>query len=173
METSRTMAHEAVLDEFLPATKMWKPRRERETIPPVTEVDPLKPLNELLRLELEALGRYTVFAARCRGLERPHLAEFFRRAASSCLAHAQKLADKITALGGKPEGNARIDLSECPEGNHAMLRAALATETEALSRYADLLPHTRRQPGLHEMILHIILEEQQDADDLKKMIEGK
>ena len=92
-------------------------------------------LNDDLAHEYQAVLMYTSYAALVSGIHRPMLKGFFEAEIPEELAHAQFLANKITALGGMPTTEpAPLDLER--EAT-AMLRQVLAAETETIERYVE------------------------------------
>ena len=59
-------------------------------------------LNQDLAHEYKAIIQYVTYAATVSGIHRGELKEFFLAEIQDELRHAQFLADKIAALGGKP-----------------------------------------------------------------------
>ena len=59
-------------------------------------------LNQDLAHEYQAIIQYVTYAATVSGIHRGELKEFFLAEIQDELRHAQFLADKIAALGGKP-----------------------------------------------------------------------
>jgi bacterioferritin len=92
-------------------------------------------LNTDLAHEYQAVVMYNSFAAMVSGIPRPMLKGFFEAELPEELAHAQFLADKITALGGTPTtAPSALDL---PGDATAMLRMVLEAETETIARYVE------------------------------------
>lgn len=90
-------------------------------------------LNKALSLELAAVIQYSQHSYLVTGHEREVFKEWFRDQAEEAQDHAEKLGDKIVALGGVPTVepgtiHQSVDLSE-------MLKQDLALEREALNVY--------------------------------------
>lgn len=101
----------------------------------VTKQDLIDGLNEDLAHEYQAVLMYTTYAAMSGGIHRPILKSFFEEEIPEELAHAQFLAQKITALGGTPTTEpAPISLSR---DNHDMLEHVLEAETQTIERYVE------------------------------------
>lgn len=106
-----------------------------ETTTAMTKDDLIEGLNQDLAHEYQAVLMYTTYAAMSSGIHRPILKTFFEDEIPEELAHAQFLADKITALGGTPTTEpAQISLSN---ENQAMLEHVLTAETETIERYVE------------------------------------
>lgn len=92
-------------------------------------------LNEDLAHEYQAVLMYNSFAAMVSGIHRPMLKDFFAGEVGEELAHAQFLADKITALGGRPTTEpAPVELTDSPD---EMLRMVLEAEKQTIARYVE------------------------------------
>ncbi len=90
-------------------------------------------LNQDLAAEFGAIIQYITYAARVTGPYRPQLASFFLAEVADEQLHAQFLANKIVALGGRPT----TVPEPVPEArtNREMLEAVLAAEVEAGKNY--------------------------------------
>jgi bacterioferritin len=103
---------------------------------PSTSIDDLiRGLNEDLRGEFQAVIMYRLYASMVQGPYRQELRSFFAAEIPEELAHAQILADKISALGGTPAAEpapVRV-VAEAKE----MLQAALQAEEGTLVRYLE------------------------------------
>lgn len=93
----------------------------------------VKNLNNDLADELAAVIQYTIYAAQVTGPYRPQLADFFLQEVPDEQGHAQFLANKIVALGGKPTTQPSPVVKA--EDNKAMLQAVLEAERRAVQAY--------------------------------------
>jgi len=101
----------------------------------VTKEDLVQGLNQDLAHEYQAILMYTSYAAMASGIHRPILKDFFEAEIPEELAHAQFLADKITALGGTPTTEPTpLSLAQ---DSQAMLEQVLRAETETIERYVE------------------------------------
>ena len=132
--------------------------------------DTLKALNDLYRQELTMIVRYLNYSIQVSGLDRLHLAGFFKANATDSMGHAEKIGAKIVALGGAPHGKVGEDLSLVPHGVEKMLEQSLRDEEAALSMYADAVPLAKKDLALREMLVHILKEEQGHVDELKLLL---
>jgi bacterioferritin len=138
---------------------------------PSTSIDDLiRGLNEDLRGEFQAVIMYRLYASMVQGPYRQELRSLFAAEIPEELAHAQILADKISALGGTPAAEpapVRV-VAEAKE----MLQAALQAEEETLKRYLE----RRRQAeeagefGLAVQFDDIIADETHHRDELRQML---
>src|SRR5215210_478670 len=90
-------------------------------------------LNQDLRGEFQAVIMYRLYASMVQGPYRQELRAFFANEIPEELAHAQILADKISALGGTPaaEPAAVAVVKDAKQ----MLQSALEAEEETIGRY--------------------------------------
>ena len=90
-------------------------------------------LNKDLEGEFQAIIMYRLYASMVQGPYRQELRTFFANEIPEELAHAQLLADKISALGGIP--SATPAPVKVVSDAKAMLEAALQAELETIERY--------------------------------------
>lgn len=127
-------------------------------------------LNTDLAHEYQAILMYNSYAAMVYGMHRPTLKQFFETELPEELAHAQLLADKITALGGTPTTEPTpIELASEPK---AMLQQVLQAETDTIERYV-----TRREQaeeasayGLVTDLDDIIRDETEHKEETEKLL---
>jgi bacterioferritin len=127
-------------------------------------------LNEDLRGEFQAVIMYRLYASMVQGPYRQELRQFFASEIPEELAHAQILADKVSALGGTPAASpAEVPVVSEPK---RMLEMALQAEEQTLGRYVE----RRRQAedvgeyGLATQIDDIIADETNHRDELRQML---
>lgn len=97
--------------------------------------DLIDKLNEDLAGEFGAIIQYLTYAARATGPYRPQLSQFFLAEVADEQLHAQYLANKIVALGGKPTTVPRA--VPLPETNRGMLEEVLKAERHATAGYTQ------------------------------------
>lgn len=110
------------------------------------------------------------YAARVYGMNRPTLKQFFETKLPEELAHAQLLADKITALGGtSTTSSAPLDLALEPK---AMLKQVLEAETETIERYVQRRDQaeTAGEYGLAIDLDDIIRDETEHKEEREKLV---
>lgn len=127
-------------------------------------------LNTDLQGEFQAIIMYRLYASMVQGPYRQELRTFFASEIPEELAHAQLLADKISALGGTPAATPLpVKVVADPK---AMLQAALEGEVETIGRYLE----RRRQaeaagePGLAVELDSLISDESRHRDELRQML---
>jgi len=132
--------------------------------------DLIRGLNEDLRGEFQAVIMYRLYASMVQGPYRQELRSFFASEIPEELAHAQILADKISALGGTPAAEP-APVKVVAEAKQ-MLEAALAAETVTIQRYLE----RRRQAeeaGEFRLAVQfddIIADETNHRDELRQML---
>jgi len=147
--------------------KSRKPTRNASKTPKQQLIDGL---NEDLRGEFQAVIMYRLFASMVQGPYRQELRTFFANEIPEELAHAQLLADKISALGGTPAAEAAsVTVVGDAKG---MLEVALKGEVDTLDRYI----RRRRQAeavgehGLATELDTVIADETTHRDELRQML---
>jgi len=125
-------------------------------------------LNEIVRHEWTGVVQYTQHSFLVQDLWREVYTPFFRKGAEESLHHARMVGDKIVALGGTPtverdEVRQSTDLRE-------MLRYDVEFERGAVRLYGEALALCQDDHPLRVMLENIILEEQQGAEHLEKVL---
>ena len=127
-------------------------------------------LNEDLRGEFQAVIMYRLFASMVQGPYRQELRSFFESEIPEELAHAQMLADKISALGGTPATEA-APVKIAKEAKE-MLQIALEAEIETLARYVKRRKEAEEmgEDGLAIHFDELIADETHHRDELRQML---
>jgi len=125
-------------------------------------------LNEILRWEWTGLSQYAHYSFVVGGVWREVYSGVFREDAEECFGHANKIASKIVALGGVPtiereKVRQTDDLREMLENSHQF-------ELEAVRMYGEALTMAEDDAPLRVLLEDIILEEQEGADQLAKLL---
>ncbi len=129
-------------------------------------------LNEDLAFEYSAIIQYITYSAIIGGLSRIELKEFFINEVNDELEHAKFLADKITALGGKPIINPKpFKLVENPK---EMIEELLKAEEETIERYKKHIELAQKynQVDIKVQLENIIVDESKHRDELKKILKN-
>jgi bacterioferritin len=127
-------------------------------------------LNEDLRGEFQAVIMYRLYASMVQGPYRQELRAFFANEIPEELAHAQILADKISALGGTPAAEpAPVPVEK---DARAMLQAALKAEKETIERYVKRRKQAEdaAEHGLAAQFDDIIADETNHRDELSQIL---
>jgi bacterioferritin len=130
----------------------------------------IEALNQDLSLEVQAITRYIVYAARVHGPYRPSISALFRTEVADELLHAQALADKVAALGGEPQ----ISLKEIEpaEDARAMLEVVLKAEEQAIAIYRKhlALADSAGDIALRVQYENMIGDETKHAEEMRQIL---
>jgi bacterioferritin len=127
-------------------------------------------LNQDLRGEFQAVIMYRLYASMVQGPYRQELRAFFANEIPEELAHAQILADKISAMGGVPAAEpAPVTVVQDAK---AMLETALKAEVETIARYVRRRSQAEdaQEFGLAAQFDDIISDETNHRDELRQML---
>lgn len=135
--------------------------------------DIIKLLNDSLATELVCVMRYKRHYFTAAGLDSPAIADEFLVHANEESAHADKIAQRIVQLGGKPDFNpdsltqrSHADYDESLELQD-MIRANLIAERVAIEAYSQSIKLIGDKDSTTRRILEEILaQEQEHADEL-------
>jgi bacterioferritin len=130
----------------------------------------LQGLNTDLQGEFQAIIMYRLYASMVQGPYRQELRAFFSAEIPEELAHAQILADKISALGGTPAAQpAKVTVVSEPK---QMLEAALEAEVGTIARYVQrrIDAEAAEEYGLVADLDQVIADETKHRDELRQML---
>jgi bacterioferritin len=136
--------------------------------------DIIKLLNDSLATELVCVLRYKRHHFTADGLASPKIAEEFLVHANEEAAHADRLAQRIVQLGGKPD----FSPDSLAERSHAsyddsadlkeMIRANLLAERVAIECYSQIITLIgAKDPTTRRLVEDILSDEQKHAEELK------
>lgn len=125
-------------------------------------------LNEIIKHEWTGVAQYAQAGFIVSGFWREVYQEMFMESATESFGHAQKIGDKIVALGGVPavERNPIHQSQDLEE----ILEAALKFESMAVKLYNEALKLAEGDRALEVLLEDILLEEQQGVDDISKLL---
>jgi bacterioferritin len=133
-------------------------------------------LNDALATELVCVLRYKMHAFMARGIHAEPVAREFREHAAQEQAHADRIADRITQLGGEPnfnpDGLASRSHSEYSEAGTLvdMIRENLIAERIAIDTYSEIIRFIGdKDPTTRRMLEEILSMEEGHADDLARL----
>lgn len=127
-------------------------------------------LNTDLAHEYQAILMYNSYAAMVYGMHRPTLKNFFETELPEELAHAQFLADKITALGGTPTTEpAPLELATEPKEMLEQVHEAEATTIERYVKRRDQA-EAANEYGLVTELDDIIRDETEHKEETEKLL---
>jgi bacterioferritin len=127
-------------------------------------------LNQDLSLEVQAICRYIVYAAAVHGPYRPAISALFRAEVSDELLHAHALADKVSALGGRPTITYK-DVEPASDAK-SMIEVVLKAEEEAVKIYRAHLKLAERMGdvALRVQYENMIGDETKHAEEMRQML---
>ena len=136
-------------------------------------------LNEALATELVCVLRYKRHYFMAKGIHsEPVKAEFLEHANEE-MAHADRIAKRITELGGEPDfsPNGLSDRShaEYVAGNtlNEMIKEDLIAERIAIESYREMIAYLGdADPTTQRMLKEILAMEEEHADDLASLMEN-
>lgn len=144
-------------------------RGDRETV--------IKVLNEALATELVCVLRYKRHHYAATGIHAQSVADEFLEHAREEQEHADKIAERITQLGGEPDFNpetlAKRSHSEYVEGKNLsdMIREDLIAERIAIESYSEIIRYLGDNDSTSRRVMEEILaNEEEHAEDLKTLI---
>ena len=134
--------------------------------------DLIEALNQDLAGEYQAVLMYTTYAATVTGPHRPVLRQFFLDEIPDELGHAQFLADKIAAYGGKPTVEPRpVPTTLDPK---EMLENVLAAEKQAIADYKVRAAQAEEigDKGLAAHLDTVVEDETTHYEETEKILRG-
>jgi bacterioferritin len=134
-------------------------------------------LNEALATELVCVLRYKFHYFMATGIHSAAVAAEFLEHAKEEQVHADKLAERIRQLGGKPQMHpaviAKASHSEYREGTSLadMIREDLVAERIAIETYREIVTYFGEQDPTSRLLMEQILTaEEKHADDLANLL---
>jgi bacterioferritin len=147
-------------------------RADRETV--------IKLLNEALATEIVCVLRYKRHYFMAMGIHAQPVIEEFLEHANEEQEHADKIADRITQLGGEPnfnpEGLLARSHSEYVEGETLidMIREDLVAERVAIESYSEMIRYLgENDPTTRRMLEKILAVEEEHADELADLLAAR
>jgi bacterioferritin len=138
----------------------------------------VKLLNEALATEIICTLRYKRHYYMAQGIHAEGVAAEFLEHAREEQAHADRIAERITQLGGapdfSPDGLASRSHAEYVEGNslEEMIREDLVAERIAIDSYREIIHYVGADdPTSRRLMEEILAKEEEHADDLAKLLE--
>jgi bacterioferritin len=135
-------------------------------------------LNEALATELVCVLRYKRHYFMAKGIHsEPVKAEFLEHAAQE-MVHADRLAERITQLGGAPDFSpdelSSRSHAEYIEADtlHAMIKENLVAERIAVESYREMIAYLAdNDPTTQRMLKEILAMEEEHAEDLASLLQ--
>jgi bacterioferritin len=142
---------------------------DRETV--------IRILNEALATEIVCVLRYKRHYFMAQGIHAQAVAQEFLEHANEEQGHADRIAERITQLGGapnfSPEGLATRSHSEYVEGDtlEDMIREDLVAERVAIESYSEIVRYLGdRDITSRRMMEEILANEEEHAEDLQNLL---
>ena len=137
----------------------------------LNEDDAVGLLNRILEQELAGVVRYTHYSLLVFGFNRIPIVEWLREQAAESLTHAQQAGEMITHLGAYPSLTIGPLLDTHRTDIGAILRESLASESQALALYKELLLVVEgKSVMLEEYARQMVQAEELHAGDVDKML---
>jgi bacterioferritin len=137
-------------------------------------------LNTSLATELVCVLRYRRHHFMASGIHAQAVAAEFLAHAIEEQAHADRIAQRITQLGGEPdfnpEGLASRSHSEYVEGGslEEMIREDLVAERVAIESYGEIIRYLGdNDPTTRRMLVEILAVEEEHAEDLQALLQKR
>jgi bacterioferritin len=134
-------------------------------------------LNEALATELVCTLRYRFHYFMATGIHSQAVKQEFKEHAGEEQEHAERIAERIKQLGGKPEMNpdllTSLSHSEYKEGTSLadMIREDLIAERIAIESYREMVSFFgEHDPTTRTMLEEILAKEEEHADDLTDLL---
>jgi bacterioferritin len=144
---------------------------DRETV--------VKLLNEALATEIICTLRYKRHYFMAKGIHAESVAAEFQEHAAEEQEHADRIAERITQLGGapdfSPEGLATRSHAEYVEGGslEEMIKEDLVAERIAIDSYREMVEYLgSKDVTTRRLMEEILAKEEEHADDLASLLEG-
>ena len=139
----------------------------------------IKLLNEALATELVCVLRYKRHYFMAKGIHSESVKPEFLAHAKEEMAHADRIAKRITELGGEPnfspDGLSSRSHAEYMPGDSlmSMIKEDLIAERIAIESYRELVAYLgNNDPTTQRMIKEILAMEEEHADDMASLLEG-
>ncbi len=139
----------------------------------------IKLLNEALATELVCVLRYRRHYFMAKGIHSESVKPEFLQHAKEEMAHADRIAKRITELGGEPDfspdGLSSRSHAEYMPGDSliSMIKEDLIAERIAIESYREFVAYLgNNDPTTQRMIKEILAIEEEHADDMASLLEG-
>jgi len=139
----------------------------------------IKVLNDALATEIVCVFRYKFHYYEAAGLQSKAVAEEFKEHAANEQTHVDKLAERISQLGGKPDFTpdslTRRSFTEYKESESLldMIREDLVAERIVIDGYSEIIRWIGdSDPSTRRMIEGILADEEEHAHDLQNLLKG-
>jgi bacterioferritin len=139
----------------------------------------IKLLNEALATELVCVLRYKRHYFMAKGIHAESIKSEFLQHAKEEMTHADRIAKRITELGGEPDFSpdslsSRSHAEYIPgDSLVSMIKENLIAERIAIESYREMVTFlANNDPTTQRMIKEILAMEEEHADDMASLLEG-
>lgn len=137
-------------------------------------------LNQVVATEIVCYLRYTQNAIVATGIDQAQVAAEFAEHAAAERLHAERVAERISQLGGQPDlgpealKRSHTDYAPIAAGDlTGMLRENLVAERIVISSYQEIIRWlSDADPTTRRLMESILAEEEEHADDLLGLLGG-
>ena len=136
-------------------------------------------LNEALATELVCVARYQFHYFMATGIHSRAVKNEFKEHAAEEQEHANRIAERIKQLGGKPQMNpaaiTALSHSEYKEGTSLtdMIREDLIAERIAIETYREIIRYFGdKDPTSRVMLEEILAKEEEHADEMADLLQA-
>lgn len=155
-----------------PARSYQDAEHARDEQLPVDKQELLDNLNYDLAGEYQAVLMYTQYSAKLTGPYREPLRAVFQAEIKDELGHAQFLADKVAALGGKPTAAPRpVPNAEQPR---EMVERILEAEKQTIAAYKQRIDEADAfgDTGLRVELENLVADETRHKEEMERLLAG-
>jgi bacterioferritin len=139
----------------------------------INKEDILKRLNEILEREYAGVVRYSHYSLMVFGYNRIPIVGWFREQAKESLAHAERIGEMITTLGGHPSLKISKLLETHKHSIQEILIESLEHEREQLVGLNSLLREVEgKNVWLEEFTRLMIVDEETHCSEVEKMLKN-
>ena len=144
---------------------------------PIDAAQSVAVLNQALATEIVCVLRYQFHYFMATGIHSQSVKQEFKEHASDEQEHAERIAERIKQLGGKPEMNpdvlTSLSHSEYKEGSSLadMIREDLVAERIAIETYREIIQYFgEKDPTTRTLMERILAKEEEHADDMADLL---
>jgi bacterioferritin len=180
--TTKTSVNSAVLSDIESLRKRARKNIEEGAVTTgygADQKEVIRLLNEALATELVCVLRYKRHYFMAKGINSDSVKAEFQAHATEEMGHADRLAKRITELGGEPnfspDGLSERSHAEYVEGDtlESMIKENLIAERIAIESYREMVIYlAEHDPTTQRMLKEILAMEEEHADDLASLLVG-
>lgn len=138
---------------------------------PMDVENAVRTLNDAIELQFRSAIEFAFLAATVSGPQWHGLATTFGTYAAVELADAQRLVEKVVALGGRPPTAVRGFASH--DDPEQAVRSLIEHEEETLAALHAVIPFSGQEPrseALEHLMEHLLLRKQSQVDALRRLV---